>query len=154
MFKWLVYGNGELSDSLLHQNGFALKAQLLQNVLLSVQIASILKQMQHTFTGESFASRWMGISLYDISHSRQEDKHDIVGTNLLPRLLQSVSALFVQTQLTQGQAVCSQCWLMFSLLQDGEELRTAINNKLPAKIDIGPVYNVDPKHRNAYAGQF
>ena len=37
-------------------------------------------------------------------------------------------------------------------LQDGEELRAAINNKLPAKIDIGPVYNVDPKHRNAYAG--
>ncbi|KAA6424440.1 MAG: DNA primase small subunit-like [Trebouxia sp. A1-2] len=35
---------------------------------------------------------------------------------------------------------------------DGEELRAAINNKLPAKIDIGPVYNVDPKHRNAYAG--
>ena len=43
---------------------------------------------------------------------------------------------------------------MYSLLQDGEEVRTAINNKLPAKIDIGPVYNVDPKHRNAYAGQF
>ena len=38
------------------------------------------------------------------------------------------------------------------LLQDGEELRAAINSKLPAKIDIGPVYNVDPKHRNAYAG--
>ena len=37
-------------------------------------------------------------------------------------------------------------------LQDGEELKAAINNKLPAKIDIGPVYNVDPKHRNAYAG--
>lgn len=32
-------------------------------------------------------------------------------------------------------------------------MRTAINNKLPAKIDIGPVYNVDPKHRNAYAGK-
>lgn len=38
------------------------------------------------------------------------------------------------------------------LLQDGEELRAAINSKLPAKIDIGPVYSVDPKHRNAYAG--
>ena len=37
-------------------------------------------------------------------------------------------------------------------VQDGEELRIAINNKLPAKIDIGPVYNVDPKHRNAYSG--
>ena len=37
-------------------------------------------------------------------------------------------------------------------LQDGEELKMAINNKLPAKIDIGPVYNVDPKHRNAYTG--
>ncbi len=36
--------------------------------------------------------------------------------------------------------------------QDGEELRAAINAKLPAKIDIGPVYNVDPKHRNAYSG--
>lgn len=43
---------------------------------------------------------------------------------------------------------------MHMLLKDGEELRTAINNKLPAKIDIGPVYNVDPKLRNAYAGMF
>ncbi|KAL3154366.1 hypothetical protein ABBQ32_013844 [Trebouxia sp. C0010 RCD-2024] len=43
-------------------------------------------------------------------------------------------------------------FVRYQSFKDGEELRTAINNKLPAKIDIGPVYNVDPKHRNAYAG--
>ncbi|KAL3139750.1 hypothetical protein ABBQ38_004054 [Trebouxia sp. C0009 RCD-2024] len=44
------------------------------------------------------------------------------------------------------------CFTLDGDIFDGKELRTAINNKLPAKIDIGPVYNVDPKHRNAYAG--
>lgn len=37
-------------------------------------------------------------------------------------------------------------------LQNGDEMRQAISSKLPAKIDIGPVYNVDPQRRMAYAG--
>ena len=47
----------------------------------------------------------------------------------------------------------SYCYMCIAL-QNGDELRTAIMNKLPAKIDIGPVYNVDPKHRNAYSGDY
>ena len=38
-------------------------------------------------------------------------------------------------------------------LQNGDEMRRAISSKLPAKIDIGPVYNVDPQRRGAFAGQ-
>ena len=37
--------------------------------------------------------------------------------------------------------------------QDGQELQAAIISRLPAKIDIGPVYNVDPARRRAYTGQ-
>lgn len=40
----------------------------------------------------------------------------------------------------------------FSVLQDREELQRAMANKVPAKIDIGPVYNVDPQRRKAYTG--
>lgn len=36
--------------------------------------------------------------------------------------------------------------------QDKEELRRAMSTKPPAKIDIGPVYNVDPQRRKAYTG--
>lgn len=36
--------------------------------------------------------------------------------------------------------------------QDGEELQRAIQLKVPAKIDIGPVYNVDPQRRAAFQG--
>ena len=38
-------------------------------------------------------------------------------------------------------------------LQDKEELQRAMANKVPAKIDIGPVYNVDPQRRKAYTGR-
>ena len=38
-------------------------------------------------------------------------------------------------------------------LQTGDEMRQAISSKIPAKIDIGPVYNVDPQRRGAFAGQ-
>ncbi len=38
-------------------------------------------------------------------------------------------------------------------LQDKEELQRAMANKVPAKIDIGPVYNVDPQRRKAYTGK-
>ena len=31
-------------------------------------------------------------------------------------------------------------------------MRRAMQAKLPAKIDIGPVYNVDPQRRKAYSG--
>ena len=37
-------------------------------------------------------------------------------------------------------------------MQDGEELQRAIQLKVPAKIDIGPVYNVDPQRRAAFQG--
>ena len=37
--------------------------------------------------------------------------------------------------------------------QDGKELQAALVSKLPAKIDIGPMYNVDPARRTAYTGQ-
>ena len=38
-------------------------------------------------------------------------------------------------------------------MQDGEELRSALLRRVPAKIDIGPIYNVDPQRRTAYAGE-
>lgn len=40
---------------------------------------------------------------------------------------------------------------MFSV-QDGTELYHALTRQVPAKIDIGPIYNVDPRRRTAYAG--
>ena len=38
-------------------------------------------------------------------------------------------------------------------VQDKEELQRAMANKVPAKIDIGPIYNVDPQRRKAYTGK-
>lgn len=37
-------------------------------------------------------------------------------------------------------------------MQDAEDLQRAIQLKVPAKIDIGPVYNVDPQRRAAFQG--
>jgi hypothetical protein len=37
-------------------------------------------------------------------------------------------------------------------VQSVEELQKGIMGKVPAKIDIGPVYSVDPRRRAAYAG--
>ena len=37
--------------------------------------------------------------------------------------------------------------------QDGNELHAALKDRVPAKIDIGPVYNVDPAKRAAYSGE-
>jgi hypothetical protein len=37
-------------------------------------------------------------------------------------------------------------------MQDGQELAAALVSRCPAKIDLGPVYNVDPARRHAYAG--
>lgn len=39
------------------------------------------------------------------------------------------------------------------VVQDGEAMRKAMVDKVPSKIDIGPVYNVNPQHRTAYSGQ-
>ena len=39
-------------------------------------------------------------------------------------------------------------------LQDGNELHAALKDRVPAKIDIGPVYNVDPAKRAAYSGEW
>ena len=36
--------------------------------------------------------------------------------------------------------------------QDAHDLQRAIQLKVPAKIDIGPVYNVDPQRRAACQG--
>ncbi len=37
-------------------------------------------------------------------------------------------------------------------LQDGAELASALSARLPAKIDIGPVYSADPAQRKTYGG--
>ncbi len=37
--------------------------------------------------------------------------------------------------------------------QDGSEMAAALKDRCPSKIDIGPVYNVDPQRRAAYQGQ-
>ncbi|CAL8466650.1 g6186 [Coccomyxa elongata] len=43
-------------------------------------------------------------------------------------------------------------FVRYQSFKDKEELRRAMSTKLPAKIDIGPVYNVDPQRRKAYTG--
>lgn len=42
-------------------------------------------------------------------------------------------------------------FVRYQSFKDGNELRTAIRDRCPSKIDIGPVYNVDPARRAAYA---
>lgn len=42
-------------------------------------------------------------------------------------------------------------FVRYQSFADGKELENAIKERCPAKIDIGPVYNVDPKRRSAYA---
>jgi DNA primase small subunit len=39
------------------------------------------------------------------------------------------------------------------VVQDHQELTAALRKSKPAKIDIGPVYNIDPQRRHAYNGQ-
>ena len=39
-----------------------------------------------------------------------------------------------------------------NVMQNGVELQKALIKDVPAKIDIGPVYTVDPRRRKAYAG--
>ena len=38
-------------------------------------------------------------------------------------------------------------------MQSAAELQKALVKDVPAKIDIGPVYTVDPRRRKAYAGK-
>lgn len=42
-------------------------------------------------------------------------------------------------------------YLRFQSFNSASELENSINEKCPVKIDIGPVYNVDPAKRHAYA---
>jgi len=43
-------------------------------------------------------------------------------------------------------------FVRYQSFKDGSELESAIKARCPSKIDIGPVYNVDPKKRAAYTG--
>ncbi|GMH36057.1 hypothetical protein BSKO_03925 [Bryopsis sp. KO-2023] len=43
-------------------------------------------------------------------------------------------------------------FVRYQSFKDGGELHKALVNRCPAKIDIGPVYNIDPQRRNAYSG--
>ncbi len=45
-------------------------------------------------------------------------------------------------------------FVRYQSFKDGEELQNAIRARCPAKIDIGPVYNVDPQKRAAYMAKF
>lgn len=45
-------------------------------------------------------------------------------------------------------------FVRYQSFKDGEEMQHAIKTRCPAKIDIGPVYNVDPQKRAAYIAGF
>ena len=40
----------------------------------------------------------------------------------------------------------------YQSFKDAKDLRTALRQKVPTKIDLGPVFNVDPTKRAAYSG--
>jgi len=42
-------------------------------------------------------------------------------------------------------------FVRYQSFSNGEDLKKAVKDRCPAKIDIGPVYNVDPQRRGAYA---
>lgn len=44
-------------------------------------------------------------------------------------------------------------FVRYQSFKNGQELKAAIQKRVPSKIDIGPVYNVDPQKRAAYANQ-
>jgi DNA primase small subunit len=44
-------------------------------------------------------------------------------------------------------------FVRYQSFKNGQELKSAILKRVPSKIDIGPVYNVDPQKRAAYANQ-
>lgn len=43
-------------------------------------------------------------------------------------------------------------FVRYQSFKDGPELLAALRDRVPSKIDIGPVYNVDPQRRSAYMG--
>ena len=43
-------------------------------------------------------------------------------------------------------------FVRYQSFKDDKELRKELKSKLPSKIDIGPVFNVDPSKRLAYSG--
>ncbi|GAB4814860.1 hypothetical protein N2152v2_001906 [Parachlorella kessleri] len=43
-------------------------------------------------------------------------------------------------------------FVRYQSFKDCQDMQAAINSRCPAKIDIGPVYNVDPQRRSAYTG--
>lgn len=43
-------------------------------------------------------------------------------------------------------------FVRYQSFKDGQEMANALKDKLPVKIDIGPVYNMDPARRQAYSG--
>lgn len=45
-------------------------------------------------------------------------------------------------------------FVRYQSFKNGDELQNAIKTRCPAKIDIGPVYNVDPQKRAAYMSGF
>lgn len=44
-------------------------------------------------------------------------------------------------------------FVRYQSFKDAGEMATALKDRCPSKIDIGPVYNVDPQRRAAYQGQ-
>ncbi|KAL4359608.1 uncharacterized protein [Arachis hypogaea] len=43
-------------------------------------------------------------------------------------------------------------FVRYNTFNSATELENSIKDKCPLKIDIGPIYNLNPAHRNAYAG--
>lgn len=69
-------------------------------------------------------------------------------------LLKNIACSAMHTHLPHlaSPATCLACLLMQSF-KDGGELGAALKERVPAKIDIGPVYTVDPQRRAAYQGE-
>ena len=112
----------------------ALGEQLSPQLCCDTQTASTHRLTALSFSDGSSASRWTATYLCGTNPSR-----------------------CVQTALDRYKSGRSDPYEIYHSLtivsgkQDGAELQAAIISRLPAKIDVGPVYNVDPKRRAAYA---
>ena len=100
-----------------------------------VQTASMRRLTAPSSSVASSASRWTETSLCDISPSR---------------CAWATAEAAAHCNVDAESASCSACPNDAHAEQDGAELQAAIISRVPAKIDIGPVYNVDPKRRTAY----
>lgn len=67
----------------------------------------------------------------------------VVGTSLIH---ENETSIYVLLYSVSTIKVCC-------IKQDGNGLKDALIRRCPAKIDLGPVYNVDPQRRKAYTGQ-